>query len=76
VDVQAVQPDLAQVYGQIEILLVAGQSVEQQDGRARAIRGGQVQASKELDASGLDEGGFQPRADHGPVIATERAIRV
>jgi len=64
VQVENVQADLAKVDGQVEVLLVTGKAVEQQDGGARIVAGGAIETTEEAKPPGTDESGLQPGWRH------------
>ncbi len=53
VNVQAMHAAIAQVDGQVEVLLVAGDAVQQEDGRPGLRTRGAVQRTQEAEAAGL-----------------------
>lgn len=55
-EVQGVDASLAKVDGEIEVLLVAGKPVEQENRRARLLARSPIQPAYERLAGGRDEG--------------------
>jgi hypothetical protein len=62
VQVENVQADLPQVDGQVEVLLVTREAVQEQNGGARVVAGGAIQTAEEATSLGRDESGREPGA--------------